>query len=47
VSVRHGEEWRAPSDLLLTTAIRWRITFLYIESGPQIHDSVAEVGYGV
>jgi hypothetical protein len=31
----------------LTTTIRWTITFRDIESGPQIHDSVAEVGYGL
>jgi hypothetical protein len=36
-----------PSIMQRTTAIRWRITFHDIESGPHIRDPVAEVGYGL
>ena len=45
---RSGEEdgpWTV--DPGSTATIRWRITFRDIESGPQIHDPVAKVGYGL
>jgi hypothetical protein len=45
---RSGEEdgpWTI--DPGSTATIRWRITFCDIESGPQIHDPVAKVGYGL
>jgi hypothetical protein len=41
-----GETMAWPLDPESMAAIRWRITFRDIESGPQIRDPVAEVSYG-